>query len=188
MPAHRLGLKRGIATECIGGGQGGAMLIEAIRDRNEDTHAPVLDVLGSRNLELGPFTAEGKDDASWVHWKMRADENGIVWLLLDVRKTPAQTRFQKMHWTELDAALAKIEQDRPRARHPLGQMGFIAGADINEFRGVTDPAKIEPPSRALTPSSIGLTAPVADDRGHSWILPRRRSRGGARLRPPHRDR
>ena len=27
---HRLGKKRGIATECIGGGQGGAMLIEAI--------------------------------------------------------------------------------------------------------------------------------------------------------------
>ena len=27
---HRLDLKRGIATECIGGGQGGAMLIEAI--------------------------------------------------------------------------------------------------------------------------------------------------------------
>jgi acetyl-CoA C-acetyltransferase len=26
----RLGKKRGIATECIGGGQGGAMLIEAI--------------------------------------------------------------------------------------------------------------------------------------------------------------
>jgi acetyl-CoA C-acetyltransferase len=27
---HRLGLKRGIATECIGGGQGGAMLIETL--------------------------------------------------------------------------------------------------------------------------------------------------------------
>ena len=26
---RRLGLKRGIATECIGGGQGGAMLLEA---------------------------------------------------------------------------------------------------------------------------------------------------------------
>ena len=26
----RLGYKRGIATECIGGGQGGAMLIEAV--------------------------------------------------------------------------------------------------------------------------------------------------------------
>ena len=26
----RLGTKRGIATECIGGGQGGAMLIEAV--------------------------------------------------------------------------------------------------------------------------------------------------------------
>jgi acetyl-CoA C-acetyltransferase len=27
---HRLGLKRGIATECIGGGQGGAMLLETV--------------------------------------------------------------------------------------------------------------------------------------------------------------
>jgi acetyl-CoA C-acetyltransferase len=27
---HRLGKKTGIATECIGGGQGGAMLIEAV--------------------------------------------------------------------------------------------------------------------------------------------------------------
>jgi acetyl-CoA C-acetyltransferase len=26
----RLGTKRGIATECIGGGQGGAMLIEVV--------------------------------------------------------------------------------------------------------------------------------------------------------------
>jgi acetyl-CoA C-acetyltransferase len=26
---HRLGLRRGVATECIGGGQGGAMLVEA---------------------------------------------------------------------------------------------------------------------------------------------------------------
>ena len=27
---HRKGVKRGIATECIGGGQSGAMLIEAV--------------------------------------------------------------------------------------------------------------------------------------------------------------
>jgi acetyl-CoA C-acetyltransferase len=27
---RRLGYRRGIATECIGGGQGGAMLIEAV--------------------------------------------------------------------------------------------------------------------------------------------------------------
>jgi acetyl-CoA C-acetyltransferase len=27
---RRLGVKQGIATECIGGGQGGAMLIEAV--------------------------------------------------------------------------------------------------------------------------------------------------------------
>ena len=27
---RRLGLKRGIATQCVGGGQGGAMLIETV--------------------------------------------------------------------------------------------------------------------------------------------------------------
>jgi acetyl-CoA C-acetyltransferase len=27
---RRLGIKQGIATQCIGGGQGGAMLIEAV--------------------------------------------------------------------------------------------------------------------------------------------------------------
>ena len=110
----------------------------------KDTHAPVLDVLGSRNLELGPFTAEGKGDVSWVHWKMRADENGIVWLLLDKKDTSTNTLSEDV-LTELDAALAKIEQDRPRALviRSAKQSGFIAGADISEFRGVTDPAKIE---------------------------------------------
>ena len=110
----------------------------------KDTHAPVLDVLGSRNLELGPFTAEGKGDVSWVHWKMRADENGIVWLLLDKKDTSTNTLSEDV-LTELDAALAKIEQDRPRALviRSAKQNGFIAGADISEFRGVTDPAKIE---------------------------------------------
>ena len=87
----------------------------------KDTHAPVLDVLGSRNLELGPFTAEGKGDVSWVHWKMRADENGIVWLLLDKKDTSTNTLSEDV-LTELDAALAKIEQDRPPgSRHPLRQ-------------------------------------------------------------------
>ncbi|MGC2717920.1 MAG: enoyl-CoA hydratase-related protein, partial [Pseudolabrys sp.] len=110
----------------------------------KDTHAPVLDVLGSRNLELGPFMAEGKGDVSWAHWKMRADENGIVWLLLDKKDTSTNTLSEDV-LTELDAALAKIEQDRPPGLviRSAKQSGFIAGADINEFRGVTDPAKIE---------------------------------------------
>ena len=87
----------------------------------KDTHAPVLDVLGSRNLELGPFTAEGKDDVSWVHWKMRADENGIVWLLLDKKDTSTNTLSEDV-LTELDAALSKNRTGSATgARHPLGQ-------------------------------------------------------------------
>src|SRR5205807_2567646 len=47
--------------------------------------------------------------------------------------------------SELDAALAVIERERPqglviRSGKPAG---FIAGADIGEFRGMTDPAKAE---------------------------------------------
>jgi len=110
----------------------------------KETHAPVLDVLGSRNLELGPFTAEGKSDGSWVHWQMRGDEDGIVWLVLDKKGTGTNTLSEDV-LAELDAALAKIEQDRPPGLviRSAKQSGFIAGADINEFRGVTDPAKIE---------------------------------------------
>src|SRR6185312_6132810 len=46
---------------------------------------------------------------------------------------------------ELDAVLTKIEADRPRGMviRSTKQNGFVAGADIDQFRGVTDIAAIE---------------------------------------------
>jgi 3-hydroxyacyl-CoA dehydrogenase/enoyl-CoA hydratase/3-hydroxybutyryl-CoA epimerase len=110
----------------------------------EETRIPALDVLGRRNLELGPFVDGGQSVGPWAHWKLRADEDGIVWLLLDKKGTSTNTLSEDV-LTELDAALTTIEQDRPRALviRSAKQSGFIAGADINELRGVTDPTKIE---------------------------------------------
>jgi len=110
----------------------------------KETHTPALDVLGQRNLELGPFLDGGQSACPWIHWKLRADEDGIVWLLLDKKGTSTNTLSEDV-LTELDEALAKIEQDRPRGLviRSAKQSGFIAGADINEFRGLTDPTKIE---------------------------------------------
>jgi 3-hydroxyacyl-CoA dehydrogenase / enoyl-CoA hydratase / 3-hydroxybutyryl-CoA epimerase len=110
----------------------------------EETRIPALDVLGRRNLELGPFVDGRQSVGPWAHWKLRADEDGIVWLLLDKKGTSTNTLSEDV-LTELDAALTTIEQDRPRALviRSAKQSGFIAGADINELRGVTDPTKIE---------------------------------------------
>jgi 3-hydroxyacyl-CoA dehydrogenase / enoyl-CoA hydratase / 3-hydroxybutyryl-CoA epimerase len=107
---------------------------------------PALAILGNRNLELGPFsTAHGPEDAGpWTHWRMRTDEDGTAWLLFDKKDSSANTLSEEV-LSELDAILEKLEREPPwgvviRSAKPGG---FIAGADIAQFRGVTDTAQIE---------------------------------------------
>jgi 3-hydroxyacyl-CoA dehydrogenase/enoyl-CoA hydratase/3-hydroxybutyryl-CoA epimerase len=108
---------------------------------------PTLAILGKRNLELGPFSAEhGPEDAAgpWTHWRMRTDEDGTAWLLFDKKDSSANTLSEEV-LTELNAILEKLEHETPwgvviRSAKPGG---FIAGADIAQFRGVTDTAQIE---------------------------------------------
>jgi 3-hydroxyacyl-CoA dehydrogenase/enoyl-CoA hydratase/3-hydroxybutyryl-CoA epimerase len=108
---------------------------------------PTLAILGKRNLELGPFSAEhGPEDAAgpWTHWRMRTDEDGTAWLLFDKKDSSANTLSEEV-LTELNAILEKLERETPwgvviRSAKPGG---FIAGADIAQFRGVTDTAQIE---------------------------------------------
>jgi 3-hydroxyacyl-CoA dehydrogenase/enoyl-CoA hydratase/3-hydroxybutyryl-CoA epimerase len=110
----------------------------------KETHTPALDVLGKRNLELGPFVAAETDQSGpWMHWKMRTDEDGIAWLLFDKKDASANT-LSKETLSELNAALEKIEKERPRGLviRSAKQSGFIAGADINDFVGSKDAAKI----------------------------------------------
>jgi 3-hydroxyacyl-CoA dehydrogenase/enoyl-CoA hydratase/3-hydroxybutyryl-CoA epimerase len=107
---------------------------------------PVLDILDPRDLELGPFAAgEIRDDGlSWKHWRMRSDEDGVAWLLFDKQGASANTLDDET-LTELDAALDKLERDRPRGLviRSSKPSGFVAGADIAQFRRITDVAQIE---------------------------------------------
>jgi 3-hydroxyacyl-CoA dehydrogenase / enoyl-CoA hydratase / 3-hydroxybutyryl-CoA epimerase len=105
-----------------------------------------LAILGKRDLELGPFAIDEapQEAGPWTNWRLRADEDGIAWLLLDKKDAGANTLSTEV-LTELDAVLDRIERDRPRGLvvRSAKPSGFIAGADIAQFRGVTDLAQIE---------------------------------------------
>jgi 3-hydroxyacyl-CoA dehydrogenase / enoyl-CoA hydratase / 3-hydroxybutyryl-CoA epimerase len=101
----------------------------------------IMDVLGDRVLELGP-----KPDASgpYKNFKLTRDADGIAWLLFDREGAGANTLSADV-MEELDAVLAELESHRPaglviRSAKPSG---FIAGADVNDFRGATDTGVVE---------------------------------------------
>ena len=101
----------------------------------------IMDVLGDRVLELGP-----KPDASgpYRNFKLTRDTDGIAWLLFDREGASANTLSADVI-EELDKVLAELEGQRPtglviRSAKPSG---FIAGADVNEFRGAADPRPVE---------------------------------------------
>ena len=111
---------------------------------------PTLAILGKRDIELGPFAVDeaqqeaGQGASAWTNWRLRTDQDGIAWLLFDKKDASANTLSEAV-LTELDAILEKLERDRPRGLviRSAKPGGFIAGADIGQFRGVTDPARIE---------------------------------------------
>lgn len=102
----------------------------------------VLDVLKPRELELGPLA--GAPSGIWRNWKLARDENGIAWLGLDKPNSSANTLSQEV-LTELNDVLAVLERDPPKGviLRSAKPSGFIAGADIREFRNMADAAAVE---------------------------------------------
>ena len=100
-----------------------------------------MDVLGDRVLELGP-----KPDASgpYRNFKLTRDADGVAWLLFDREGASANTLSADVI-EELDTVLAALESERPTGLviRSAKTSGFIAGADVNEFRGATDPRPVE---------------------------------------------
>jgi 3-hydroxyacyl-CoA dehydrogenase / enoyl-CoA hydratase / 3-hydroxybutyryl-CoA epimerase len=100
----------------------------------------IMDILRDRVLELGP-----QPDAGIYHnFKLTRDADGVAWLLFDRAGASANTLSADVI-EELDLVLAALESQRPagiviRSAKPSG---FIAGADVNEFRGATDPRAVE---------------------------------------------
>src|SRR5579863_5650815 len=101
----------------------------------------ILDVLADRVIELGP-----KPEATgpYRNFKLTRDADGIAWLLFDREGASANTLSADV-LTEFDAVLAGLESERPTGLviRSAKTSGFIAGADVNEFRGATDPRPVE---------------------------------------------
>jgi 3-hydroxyacyl-CoA dehydrogenase/enoyl-CoA hydratase/3-hydroxybutyryl-CoA epimerase len=80
------------------------------------------------------------DNAS-ASWKLETDAEGIAWLTLDKPGTSANVLSGSV-LSELDALLAPLERRPPRGVVVMSakKSGFVAGADIKEFTGITDAA------------------------------------------------
>jgi len=81
------------------------------------------------------------NDTSAASWKLERDAEGIAWLTLDKPGTSANVLSASV-LGELDGVLATLEQQLPRGLVVLSgkKSGFIAGADIKEFTGLSDEA------------------------------------------------
>jgi len=101
----------------------------------------IMDVLGDRVLELGPKADEA---GPYRHFRLCYDGDGIAWLLFDRAGASANTLSADVI-EELDLVLAALGNQRPAGIviRSAKKSGFIAGADVNEFRGVTDPRSVE---------------------------------------------
>jgi 3-hydroxyacyl-CoA dehydrogenase/enoyl-CoA hydratase/3-hydroxybutyryl-CoA epimerase len=101
----------------------------------------ILDVLADRVMEFGPKPAS---TGPYHHFKLTRDADGVAWLLFDREGAGANTLSADV-LTEFDAVLAGLESERPTGLviRSAKTSGFIAGADVNEFRGASDPAAVE---------------------------------------------
>ncbi len=99
-----------------------------------------MDALKDRLLELGPKPAAGP----YKNFKLTRDDDGIAWLLFDREGASANTLSAGV-LEEFETVIAALESGRPAGLviRSAKTSGFIAGADVNEFRGVSDPREVE---------------------------------------------
>src|SRR5262249_27179290 len=104
----------------------------------------VWDVLAPRDLELGPLAGRERAGSPWRNWWLARDEDSIAWLALDKANAGANTLSEDV-LAELNDVLATLERDLPKGLvlRSAKPKGFIAGADIGEFRGMTDAAAVQ---------------------------------------------
>ena len=105
---------------------------------------PVLSVIGETKLELGSGRAK-----AFGNWKLRRDEAGIAWAILDKKGTGANTLSEAV-LTDLAKVLDAVEADLPKALvlRSAKPGGFVAGADISEFREAKDESAVADRLRA----------------------------------------
>ena len=100
-----------------------------------------MNVLGDRVLELGP---EPDAEGPYKNFRLTRDGDGVAWLLFDREGTSANTLSADLI-EELSKILSELETARPTGLviRSAKKSGFIAGADVNAFRGASDAAAVE---------------------------------------------
>src|SRR5690606_19712348 len=78
------------------------------------------------------------------HWRLAVGDDGIAWLTLDRAGESVNTLSEGVV-RELGSMLDAVAEAKPRALviRSANTGGFAAGADIRDFRGVTDAGAIE---------------------------------------------
>jgi 3-hydroxyacyl-CoA dehydrogenase/enoyl-CoA hydratase/3-hydroxybutyryl-CoA epimerase len=100
-----------------------------------------LTLLKPHDLDLGPAPLS---DHGFKHWRLSRAPDGVAWAVLDKAGASANTLDDEV-LGELDRILDTLEADRPtglviRSAKPSG---FIAGADVSQFRGATGVNEVE---------------------------------------------
>ncbi|HEX4387231.1 MAG TPA: 3-hydroxyacyl-CoA dehydrogenase NAD-binding domain-containing protein [Steroidobacteraceae bacterium] len=74
-------------------------------------------------------------------WRLEVDGDGIAWVTIDRPGSSANALSGSM-FAEFEPLLARLEREPPRALILISgkKSGFVAGADIKEFTGLTDEA------------------------------------------------
>lgn len=70
----------------------------------------------------------------YMHWRLEDDQDGVIWLYLDVSGENVNTLSTAV-LSELDSLLEGLESQSPRGAAIISgkTSGFIAGADVKEF-------------------------------------------------------
>lgn len=109
-------------------------------DMKADRHPDMrLASLAEPRPYLGPFA---EAERSGRRLSLHRAGDGTAWLLID-REDAAVNTFDTTFFEELDEALKALESDPPKALviRSAKPAGFAMGADVNQFRGLTDRAE-----------------------------------------------
>nr|WP_034855701.1 3-hydroxyacyl-CoA dehydrogenase NAD-binding domain-containing protein [Sinorhizobium sojae] len=103
-------------------------------------NAAVWEMLAPRNIEFGPGSALKE----FTHWRLSKGPDDIAWLVLDRANESANTLSEAVI-AELDAALAEMEGIGAKGLviRSAKEGGFIAGADIRDFKDVSEVREVE---------------------------------------------
>ena len=120
-----------------------------------------------------------KPDAAspYRNFKLTRDADGIAWLLFDREGASANTLSAEV-MEEFDKILGELESQRPAGLviRSAKKSGFIAGADVNEFRGATDTQAVEATISRAHAVIDRLEALARAERSRDpRLLPRRRA-------------